>query len=203
MNTHAISIGLFIDGGYYAKIDKSLMQTLAMRIDVTQLIQYIRTKVAEDCGIDKNRCHITESHFFRGRYRASDANAKNLLFSERHFEDTLIANDVIFHYKHLREIDGNVIEKGIDVWYALEAYELAAIRKFDYVVLITGDADHEMLIRKLKAMKINVILLTGNFDSSTGISRLLKEEATLHIDIAEQMAENPELAKQLCAHVNK
>lgn len=203
MNTHTISIGLFIDGGYYAKIDKSLSQTLAMRIDVTQLMQYIRTKVAEDCSIDKNRCHITESHFFRGRYRASDANAKNLLFSERHFEDTLIANDVIFHYKHLREIDGNIIEKGIDVWYALEAYELSAIRKFDYVVLITGDADHEMLIRKLKAMKINVILLTGNFDSSTGISRLLKEEATLHIDIAEQMAETPELVKQLCAHVNK
>ncbi|MBP3350735.1 MAG: NYN domain-containing protein [Bacteroidaceae bacterium] len=203
MNTNTISIGLFIDGGYYAKIDKSLLQTLSLRIDITQLMQFIRLKVAEDSGIDKKRCHITESHFFRGRYRASDANAKNLLYSERYFEDTLIANDVIFHYKHLREIDGNVIEKGIDVWYALEAYELAAIRKFDYVVLITGDADHEMLIKKLKAMKINVILLTGNFDSSTGISRLLKEEATLHIDIAEQMAENQELVKQLCAHVNK
>lgn len=52
------------------------------------------------------------------------------------------------------EKDGvvQVVEKGIDVWFALEAYELATFRKFDYVVLITGDADHEMLVRKLKPL---------------------------------------------------
>ena len=60
----------------------------------------------------------------------------------------MIENDVVFHYKHLREVkkggEVTIIEKGIDTWYALETYELTLLRKFEVVVLITGDADHEM-----------------------------------------------------------
>ena len=55
---------------------------------------------------------------------------------------------------------GGVIEKGVDTWFALDTYELTLFRQFDYVVLITGDADHEMLARKLKALKTHVVLLT-------------------------------------------
>lgn len=193
-----ISIGVFIDGGYYAKIDDKLYDTSGMRLDITKLIHFIRSTVAEQCGVEKSCSQVTECHYFRGRFRASEANMKKILFSERKFEDALIENDVIFHYKHLREIGGNIIEKGIDVWYALEAYELATIRRFDYVVLITGDADHEMLIKKLKALHINVILLTGDFGESSATSRLLREEATLHIDLGEKFQQQPELIDKLC-----
>ncbi len=193
-----ISIGVFVDGGYYAKIDDKLYETSGMRLDVTKLIHFIRSTVAEQCGVEKSCSQVTESHYFRGRFRASEANVKKILFSERKFEDALIENDVIFHYKHLREIDGEIIEKGIDVWYALEAYELATIRRFDYVVLITGDADHEMLIKKLKALHINVILLTGDFGESSATSRLLRDEATLHLDLGEKFQQQPELIDKLC-----
>ena len=98
----------------------------------------------------------------------------------------------------MREIDGTIIEKGIDVWYALEAYELATVRHFDVVVLITGDADHEMLIRKLKALKSNVILLTGELSSQSAVSRLLKEEATLHIDLGVLFANSREAVEDIC-----
>ena len=197
-HNQTLSIGLFIDGGYYAKIDDKLYETSGMRLDVTKLIHFIRAMVAEQCGTEKPYSQVTESHYFRGRFRASEANAKKILFSERRFEDSLIENDVIFHYKHLREIDGNIIEKGIDVWYALEAYELATIRKFDYVVLISGDADHEMLIRKLKALRIDVILLTADFGETSATSRLLREEATLHLDLGEKFQQQPELIEKLC-----
>jgi len=43
---------------------------------------------------------------------------------------------MIFHFKHLRRIEGtenHVIEKGIDVWFALEAYKQALYREFDIV----------------------------------------------------------------------
>ena len=60
----------------------------------------------------------------------------------------------------------------MDVWFALEAYELATFRKFDYVVLITGDADHEMLVRKLKALKTKVVLLTWNLTDAEPHLRL-------------------------------
>lgn len=201
MDNNVISIGLFIDGGYYAKVNLALENTLQSKINVSALFSFIKKKVAElEQGSEKN-CLITESHFYRGRYKAYDAQKKNLLYSERRFEDSLIENDVVFHYKHLREIekDGKmtIIEKGIDVWFALEAYEIALFREFDYVVLITGDADHEMLIRKLKAIKTKPILLTWNLTNQNATSRLLSEEAFEHIELSDVVEKDQHVLKQL------
>ena len=197
MSTTNKSIGVFIDGGYFAKINEALHEQISMNISMNKFFKFVREEVARIHNIPVEECIITENHYFRGRYRVNDANNKKLLFSERKFEDSLIENDVIFHYKHLREIDGNVIEKGIDVWYALEAYELAAIRKFDYVVLITGDADHEMLARKLKALKTHVILLTWDPANTASTSRFLKEEVCEHYDMNTLIAADPSLLNRL------
>lgn len=90
-----------------------------------------------------------------------------------------------------------MIEKGVDVWFALEAYELAMVRKFDYVVLITGDADHEMLVRKLKTLKINTILLTWNLTDVDATSHLLRDEAGQHWELSEITERNPRLMQKL------
>lgn len=201
------SIGLFIDGGYYAKINEALEENMSLNINVSRLISFIKGEIAKIGGCDISDCHITESHYFRGRYRVNDANMKHLLYSERKFEDSLIENDVVFHYKHLREVQKGsnvtVIEKGVDVWFALEAYELATIRKFDFVVLITGDADHEMLVKKLKALKIHTVLLTWDVsdDEGTSTAKLLKDEACTHIEINKLISENKELLRSLCRAV--
>lgn len=198
------SIGLFIDGGYYAKINEALEHKLGLNINVGALMKFICRQVGELAGCDVSKCYITESHYFRGRYRVYDATNKHLLFSERKFEDSLIENDVIFHYKHLRELqkDGEtvVIEKGIDVWFALEAYELSLVRKFDYVVLITGDADHEMLMRKLKALKIHTVLLTWDVaeNKTTSTAKLLKDEACTHIEVNKLLIEDAKLLNEIC-----
>lgn len=198
------SIGLFIDGGYYAKVNEALDESLSMNINMGRLMTFIREEIAQISNCDMTECHITESHYFRGRYRVNDADNKHLLYSERKFEDSLIENDVIFHYKHLREIhrgdNVTVVEKGIDVWFALEAYELAMIRQFDYVVLITGDADHEMLIKKLKTLKIHTVLLTWDVseDNSTSTARLLSDEACTHIELSQYVAEDREFINFLC-----
>ena len=81
-----ISIGVFVDGGYYAKIDDKLYETSGMRLDVTKLIHFIRSTVAEQSGVEKACSQVTENHYFRGRFRASEANSrmhlsKMMLFS--------------------------------------------------------------------------------------------------------------------------
>ena len=203
------SIGLFIDGGYYAKVNEALEDVYSANINMTALITYIRKRISEISGTDFSACHITESHYFRGRYGVNAASGQHLLYDERKFEDTMIENDVIFHYKPLRQVRENgvqkIIEKGIDVWFALEAYELATIRKFDYVVLITGDADHEMLIKKLKALKIYTILLTWDVPNGKGTSTaaLLKEETCMHMELGEIAREDKELIKSICRPVFK
>lgn len=198
MTTIITSIGLFIDGGYYCKINDGL-RPLKYRLSLKKLCAYICSQIAASYGLDKSQCLITESHFFRGRFRMPDAKKKNRLESDRAFEDSLIENDVIFHYKHVSELSPGVIkEKGIDVWFALETYELALYRDFDFVVLITGDADHEMLARKLKALKKQVILVTWNLEERDSTSPALKEEVTMHIDLDEISREDASILSTIC-----
>ncbi len=196
-----LSIGVFIDGGYYAKINRALKAQERSIIRVRALFGFISSTIAYAEDIHVSDCQITEAHYFRGRFRVKEAYDKHLLYNERKFEDTLIENDVIFHYKHLREIDRDgqteVVEKGVDVWFALEAYELATFRKFDYVVLITGDADHEMLVRKLKALKIKTVLLTWNLTDVDATSPLLRDEAGQHWELSAITEENPQLKRML------
>ena len=198
-HTETLSIGVFIDGGYYAKINEGFKaKGMGINVNVKALFSFIPEMIGKEFGIDRKHLYITEAHYYRGRYRTHDAIEKNLLKSEREFEDTLIENDIIFHYKHLRENpNGGVIEKGIDTWFALDTYELTLFRQFDYVVLISGDADHEMLARKLKALKTHTILLTWDPANTGSTSRFLSEEACTHVDMNRMTANDATLLKRL------
>ena len=192
------SIGVFIDGGYFAKINEGLAKIKAGSVNVKGLLQYIPEIISKIDSVERRSLYITESHYYRGRYRVRDAERRNLLYSEREFEDSLIENDIIFHYKHLRENpQGGVIEKGVDTWFALDTYEMTLYRDFDYVVLISGDADHEMLARKLKALKTHTILLTWDPANTGSTSRFLSEEVCTHIDLRKQTEADPALMKRL------
>ena len=199
------TIGVFIDGGYYAKVNESLMGKAGLRINLTRLFDFICSRVAMLSGSRRQDSLITECHYFRGRYRATDAAELDLLYEERAFEDSLIENDVVFHYKHRRKFvsggETDIMETGIDVCFALEAYELSMIRQFDYVVLVTGDADHEMLARKLNAVKIKTVLLTWNLDSHSSTSRLLHDEAWHHIELKNECRKEASLMTRICDKV--
>ena len=191
-----LSIGVFIDGGYYAKINEGLAGT--KEVNLKGLLNFICSKIAKDNNLGRKYLYVTECHYYRGRYRANEAKLKNLLYAERKFEDMLIENDVIFHYKHLRtDPKGGVIEKGVDTWFALDTYEMTLFREFDFVVLISGDADHEMLARKLKALKTHVILLTWDPANTASTSRFLKEEVCTHMDMNSFISADSTLLKTL------
>lgn len=191
------SIGLFIDGNYFTLIDKGLRQE-GRRINVKGLLAFIQESVADKYNLDPDSCIITETHFFRGRYRAHDAQKNNTLLDDRRFEDRLIENDVVLHYKHVYNLpDGTPHEKGIDVWFALETLELAMYRDFDFVVMITGDADFEILARKIKSLKIPVILLTWHYDKQDSTAKALREEITCQIDVNKMLDVDPGLKNRI------
>lgn len=193
-----LSIGVFIDGGYYAKINEGLARTHKGTVNLKNLLKAIPELIGKEYGIDRKILYVTEAHYYRGRFRAKDAEKRNLLLEEREFEDVLIENDVLCHYKHLREAPGGgIIEKGIDTWFALDTYELTLYRNLNYVVLISGDADHEMLARKLKALKTHVLLLTWDPAHTGSTSRFLSEEVCTHIDIGKLLTDSKELSDRL------
>lgn len=188
------SIGLFIDGNYFKLIDEGL-KAEGRRVNVKGLIKFIQKSVAEKYEQEPASCVVTETHFFRGRYKAYDAKKLNILLDDRKFEDRLIDNDVVLHYKHVYDLpDGTPHEKGIDVWFALETLELAMYRDFDFVVMITGDADYEMLARKLKSLKIPAILLSWHYDDQDPTAKALKDEISFQININSLLKVDPSLS---------
>ena len=194
------SIGLFIDGGYYMHINEALAPL--QRLHLKNLIYYIRKCIAQHYGLAVGDCVVTECHFFQGRFKTPVAKEYKQLESDRLFEDQLIDNDVVFHYKHMQLVPSDIDptkkvirEKGIDVWFALETLELAQFRDFDFVALITGDSDHEMLARKIKALKKPVILVTWPLNDKTQFGKNLTDEVSYHINLAEIIKNAPDEIK--------
>ena len=64
MNNTYQSIGLFIDGGYYAKVNEALSDHFDLNINLRALMTLIREQIARMSGVAPASCHITESHYF-------------------------------------------------------------------------------------------------------------------------------------------
>ncbi|MFM8331993.1 MAG: NYN domain-containing protein [Candidatus Methylumidiphilus sp.] len=177
-------IGVFYDGNYFFHVSNYYQYQHARkaRISIDGLHEFIRHQAAEVEGEDVKYCQIVDAHYFRGRPRAQEAEARGLLLRERQFDDILMREGVITHYLPLGP-DG---EKGIDVWLALETYELAIYKRFDVIVLIACDGDFLPLVRKLNALGTRVMLLGWGFsyidqsgkDRETRTAQVLLEEVT-------------------------
>jgi cold shock CspA family protein len=156
-----IRIGVFYDGNFFFHVSNyyNYHHPRRERISISGLHSFIRQKVAEYELTEVRYCQIVDAHYFRGRLSAKDARERELLFKERIFDDVLVREGITTHYLPLGP-DG---EKGVDVWLALEAYELAIFKKFDVSVLVACDGDFLPLVRKLNTIGTRVMLLGWDF----------------------------------------
>ncbi len=176
-------IGVFYDGNYFLHVSNYYLNnhTRRARISISGLHEFVRQRVAAEEGVDARFCQIVDAHYFRGRLKAQDAEQRDLLLKERVFDDILMREGVTTHFLPL----GPTGEKGIDVWLALEAYELAMYKRFDVIVLVACDGDFVPLIRKLNTIGARVMLLGWDFrydlngqERETRTAQTLLEEAT-------------------------
>jgi uncharacterized LabA/DUF88 family protein/cold shock CspA family protein len=195
-STKLTRIGVFYDGNYFLHVNNyyAFNHPRQSRISIRGLHDFIRTMIAENEGSDFQLCHIVDAHFFRGRIPAIEAQSRgNLLYYERVFDDILMWEGVTTHYLPVRSTGGRREEKGIDVWMALEAYELSMLKHFDVVVLITSDGDYVPLLRKLSNLGTRVMVLSWDFEyedqegrlNVTRTSQELLEEVTYPIAMHE------------------
>lgn len=160
-------IGVFYDGNYFLHVSNyyNYSHERRSRISISGLHAFIRRQVAEEEGVNERLCQIVDAHYFRGRLNAHEANQRgNQLFYDRLFDDILMSEGVVTHYLPVKTYQGYRQEKGIDVWLALEAFELAQYKKFDVVVLITSDGDYVPLIRKLNTLGSRIMVLSWDFE---------------------------------------
>jgi cold shock CspA family protein len=180
-------IGIFYDGNFFFHVSNyyHYHHERRARISIGGLHAFVRQQVAECEGADPRYCQIVDAHYFRGRLRAADAEDRDLLYKERVFDDVLVREGVITHYLPLSR-EG---EKGIDVWLALEAYELAIYKRFDVSVLVVCDGDFLPLVRKLNTLGTRVMVLGWDFryvdqngiDRETRTAQSLLDEVTYPI----------------------
>ena len=196
-----LRIGIFYDGQYFFNVSNyyAYQHERRARISVEGLHNFIRKQVAEVTKVDVNLCQIVDAHYFRGRLSARDANSQNKLYHERVFDDILMGENIVSHYLPLRKSnDGSRQEKGIDVWLALEAYELAIYKRFDVIALIACDGDYVPLVRKLNTLGTRVMLLSWDFkykdengnDRETKTSQPLLDEVTYPVPM-HQLIDDP------------
>lgn len=191
-------IGIFYDGNYFWHVSTFYYQyhERKSRLSVSGLHTFIKEKIAELEDTTPELCKITDAHYFRGRLSATEA-AKasgDVLFYERLFDDVLNSEGVTMHHLPLsRTGKGKKKEKGVDVLFALEAYERALHLNFDVVVLIAADGDYIPLVRKLHALGTRVMILGWDLEhesekkepTTTYTSNDLLEEATYPVRMNE------------------
>jgi uncharacterized LabA/DUF88 family protein/cold shock CspA family protein len=162
-----IRIGVFYDGNYFLHVSNfyNYVHERRSRFSIAGLHEFIRHHVAEECRSEVRLCQIVDAHFFRGRLNAREASQKeNQLYYDRVFDDILMLEGVTTHYLPVRSYNGQRVEKGIDVWLALEAFELTIHKSFDVVVLIGSDGDYVPLVRKLNTLGTKVMVLGWDFE---------------------------------------
>lgn len=195
-------IGVFYDGNYFLHVSNyyAYHHERRGRISIAGLHDFIRHKVAEEEQKDMHLCQIVDAHYFRGRLSAQEASTEgNRLFYDRLFDDILMMEGVTTHYLPVRTtFYGQRQERGIDVWMALEAFELALHKQFDVLVLIASDSDFVPLVRKLHTLGVRVMLFAWDYDfydeegrrRSTVTSQALWEEVTYPLAMQEVISDD-------------
>jgi len=195
-----LRIGIFYDGYYFYKISNyyKYEHEKKSRISISGLHEFIRGEIAILTNMDVRKCQIIDAHYFKGRSLAKDMGEK--VQSERTFEDILMRENIVSHYLPLRYAGEGTIgqEKGIDVWLALEAYELAIYKHFDILVLIAGDGDYVPLVRKLHTLGTQVMLICWDFSYhnengdivETKTSRQLLSEVYYPVQMCQKIDQN-------------
>lgn len=182
-------IGVFYDGNYFLHVSNyyAYHHERRSRLSIAGLHDYIRHHIAEEENKEFHLCQIVDAHYFRGRLSAQEASAEgNRLFYDRLFDDILMMEGVTTHYLPVRTVAGYRQERGIDVWMALEAFELTLHKQFDVVVLIASDSDFVPLVRKLHTLGVKVMVITWDYEfydeegrrRSTITSQYLWDEVT-------------------------
>jgi len=155
-------IAIFYDGHYFTNVSNYYFYNdeRKARIFIPGFHEFIVDEVAKAETVDKRRCQVVDASYFRGRLTAQQAYERDRLYGDRVLEDMLLRADVTMFQRHLSmNPDGVLEEKSIDVWLALEAYEMATLKNYDVCVLVTGDGDFVPLVRKLNTIGSRVMLL--------------------------------------------
>lgn len=197
-------IGFFYDGNFVNKISDfyTFRHEIKSRISLKTIQEYVLNKISNQ--YTQSDCRIVESHLYKSRLTAREAEEKDVLYGERVFDDACMYDGITTHYLPLKVQNNKKIEKGVDVWLALEAYEISLLKKLDCVVLVTNDINFRPLVKKLHTLGVNVVLLSWEIDWQSEndyfiskVSKDLMNECNQFIDLSNEYESNSDVLRNL------
>ena len=188
MDGQLVRISMFYDGTFFQRVNEfyNFVHQRSSFLDLNGVHNFIRQKVADlESNGNFSLCQIVESHFFRGRFSLNSVKKRKdpqRQMEKDRLQDQLLMNaGVVSHYYPMNEHAEPPEEKGIDVWLALEAYDLAVHKRFDVLVLFAGDQDFVPLVRKVNGLGTRVLIVGVDIDNKgkvTKTSQRLIDEAS-------------------------
>ncbi|GLZ37049.1 hypothetical protein Acsp05_06740 [Actinokineospora sp. NBRC 105648] len=139
-------IGVFYDGTWFAYLSDfyATAHPRAARVALDGFHDALRWFVHTQTGRPLDECVVREAHYVRGRIETPATS----------FDTALAVAGIT---RHDLPLHGGK-EKGVDVHFALEAWERATTTPLHWVVLVTGDADFTPLATRLTRRGIRVVV---------------------------------------------
>lgn len=198
-------VAVMIDGSYFNRISNfyKFEHEVGRRVSLSGLLEFIRVATADMEDVSRSRCRVVEAHYFRGRYtlrdledRARSASfVEESLRNDRVFDQILAASNITPHFTRIDTNSEPPKEQGIDVWLALEAFDLAVSDRCDVVALVAGDGDFVPLVKKINAIGKRALVAGWGMKSDAGTdvrySGPLAGAAAYFLDMAD-LIDNPD-----------
>jgi uncharacterized LabA/DUF88 family protein len=178
MAKEVVRVAVFMDGNYFVKVNNYYRFEHARRQNMSfaGLMEFVRGRVSAHEGLDRAYCQVVEAHWFRGRFSTNQMDQKypedgrllKQMKVDRTLDDLLMYQGIVQHVLPMQVAPqtNQSSEKGIDVWLALEAFELAILKRYDVLVLLAGDGDYVPLVRKVNGLGTRVMVLGWEIDAA-------------------------------------
>ncbi|MDX2063719.1 MAG: NYN domain-containing protein [Bacteroidia bacterium] len=181
MSNSITRMSIFIDGSYLYRVSTfyKFDHSVGKRISFDGLINYLRKRVAYIEQIQESLCLVTESHWFKGKLSMPQIRTKypdeserlRFMEGERSVDDALMFRGIVQHTFPVKvDMDGYIEEKGIDVWLANEALQVAYRKNADIMVLVASDTNFVPLVRKLAGLGVRTLLVGWDVQNAQGLA---------------------------------
>ena len=160
--------------------------------------KYVASKTKAPTDVSK----VVAAHYYDGRLTTNVAQADQLE-KERDFEMALIDAGIIPHYLPVSEtpkpggegdsVSYKIVQKGVDVEFAIDVLDSAHEDRYDVAVLITGDTDFVPLVRRITSLGKHALVAhfdieqwtddLGNAHRPTYCSRALIDAASWSLNL--------------------
>ena len=163
------NIGVFSDGYYLFKIWNHYDSTRKATFNFKKLFGgFIEYEVSTRLEIPMNQCSVTGFHHYAGGSAETDA--------QQRFEKALVDAGLgmnICRPPLSSTSDGEKKEKGVDGQLMLDAFEAVVMEKrYNVLVLVTGDADFFPLIERIKRKNIPTFLICWNLEVTNTVTSI-------------------------------